>query len=147
MKPLIFLFLIWSQGAGAQQLALLDRNFKEPFLLRDTFTIQDVAQGAFPLYTEDIPAVIAHLEVIARQLASPQVSHSEPETFAAQHAHLFLVRKNNLYSCVLQSSNKQFSVPMVVGRGTRKTTHRAISRFIEYLRQNRAVAQEHLLPQ
>lgn len=142
MKPLIFFLLIWTQTAGAQQLALLDRNLKEPFLLRDTFTLQDVAQGSFPLYTEDIPAVIGQLQSLARQLASPNMPPAEPHTFAARHAHLFLLRKNNLYSCVLQSSNKQFSVPMVVGRGTRKSTLKEISRFIEYLRQNKAVAKE-----
>lgn len=140
MKKLLFLILMYTQTANAQQLALLDRNLRDPFLLRDTFTLQDVATGFFPLYIEDIPAVVEQLENFAQQLAAPDAVQEPAGNFSAPHVHLFLQRRNNLYSCVLQSTNKQFSVPWIIGQGGRKGTLREISRFLEYLRQNSAVA-------
>ena len=141
MKVLFFLMNLVPAVAGAQELIMIDRNFQKPFEPCDSITLTNLSRGGFPMYMAEIPAVVNRLEEYTKHIALGKELPEGSDTLHLKHCMLFLSRNTANYFCVLQTRNDKYSVPLVLASGTgRKETVMRLSRFIDYLRNNRSVA-------
>ena len=81
-KLLILLFIFIAIKSYSQQVALLDRSFKEPIVYTDSLTINMVEKGAFPLYVKDATKLISLISWFSKNTNS-----FHPEAIPTQELH------------------------------------------------------------
>lgn len=139
MKILIFFLLLAPVLTDAQQLVLLDRNFKEPIMPCEQLSADSVNTETFPMYAADITQVINRLEQYARHLASGKNLPWPSDTLAQGNALLLLTQDANNFTCVLETQTEPFWGSLILAYGnSRKQTLLRLNKFVEYLRNNRS---------
>lgn len=68
MKKLFFSILVVPFFANAQQVMLLDRNFKAPVTLVAEYSMELANNELYPLYTADVQILISKLEEVVQEL-------------------------------------------------------------------------------
>jgi hypothetical protein len=151
MKCALNLLLLLPLFCGAQEIALLDRHFKEPVRLSGALT-SETLYHSFPVHRADLDSVIRITENLLSALHSSKPPKDNNLFLQAGHS-LFAIRTWNAgahstHSVVLSTllGNKGATLALVSENDGTKKAARKLLVFLDYLKNNRPVLAEGRLP-
>ena len=115
LPPLLLVIFLTSYS---QQVALLDRSFKQPVTYTDSPTITMIEKGAFPLFVEDAGKLIEAMDWFLKNMNS-----TAPEMIATQelqwgntglYIHMQHSGRYKKYQLVLKTTMKNISTSLVL---------------------------------
>ena len=145
MKTLVLWMLLFSQPAGAQEIVLADRALKKPMTVTDTVTKAQLMGRLFPIYRDDLDALIDTMERFAHYINTPAMHEPNMQIVPIGHSKLsFTTLQSGSYNTYLVSINTlsgELGASMqVVKKGdNNKKGLRRLQSFIEYLKNNRHI--------
>ena len=147
MKTAFFLLLALPFWCAAQPFVLLDRNLEHPVQIHDGFDLSDVAGGAFPLYAQDVDAVVHCLDTLARTINTGNATPALIEKPISAHCSILLWHasegRQDTFSGVLRVSNGNMIMPLTLAKNhNRKATVRRLKQLADYIRNNRVVVKD-----
>lgn len=143
MKTCLFLLLAISRFAVAQDIALIDRHFKNPMSVTKKLTVEQLSGKQFPVYIADLDSVIRLTETLSEYINAGIVHEPDMQIFQVGSSHFAIntERKGvyNMYSIFLstKAGNVGASIELVKrGDGNKKAVQR-LQVFLDYLKNNR----------
>ena len=89
MKLLISLLLLGFLTRPEARLMLIDRNLKQPAVYANDFNFDQYVHRTFPLYVQDLPAVIEAAEKAAKRIEQG-IGCNEYDTVDANHTRFII---------------------------------------------------------
>ncbi|HEX8315089.1 MAG TPA: hypothetical protein VF609_08855 [Flavisolibacter sp.] len=99
MKLLIFLLSLCSISGTASKLALIDRKLEQPVQYADDFAFDQYINKTFPVYVQDVPAVIEGAEKAAKKIERG-IDCNEYDTVNANHTRFIIYSDCKNYKSV-----------------------------------------------
>lgn len=149
MKSLLFI-LIFPVFCSAQQIVLLDRNFKEPMRIASAITKDDLLKGWFPIHIKDVDSVIKKVSWFQKYIDTGQQHENESIVMNAGNSNFITqVEKQghtNNYYVVLNTTTSDFGATMLLvkKRDGKKRALQKLNIFIDYVRNNMSILEEDL---
>lgn len=145
MKTVLFLFLFISRVAVAQEIALLDRAFKNPMALTQKLTIEQLGGKQFPVYKADLEAVIRLMENLSRYINTGTVHETATQLLPAGHSNLTVAMQRTgaycTYTVFVNTRSNDIGASLEVvksGSGNKKALQQ-LQAFLDYLKNNRHI--------
>ncbi len=147
MKSLLSVLLFASAVCQAQPIAILDLNFKLPVTRTDSFTLEHLSKGGFPVYIEDIKAIIKTTESLNRKINQGRYNNTGSNEIPIGHSKLILHaqinRHSSLFTLILSTKSNGMEAYLELVKGSYdRTAQQKVIAFLEYLRDNIFIAEE-----
>lgn len=146
MKTTLFLCLLVSRFAAAQDIALLDRGLKNPMTVTNQLTQEQLVSGQFPIYTADLDSVIRLTEALARYINTGAVQKACVQVFPVGRSYFAVTTQAggaySTYAIILNTLSGVMGATLEVvkqGAGNKKAM-RQLQVFLDYLKNNRHIA-------
>ncbi|HUC83535.1 MAG TPA: hypothetical protein VMR70_21660 [Flavisolibacter sp.] len=143
MKLLLLLLPFSLLHSPGEKLVLIDRQLKNPAVRAGQITFDQYLHHAFPIYAEDLPAVIAAAETIAKKLEQ-KMDCNQWDTITARHTQ-FVIRAgcepyNNVSVSITTRIDEQkiaCNFSLVNKEESYRKTQRMLLDFSSYLSDNK----------
>jgi hypothetical protein len=148
MKTAFLLLLLLPCVALAQDIALLDRDFKNPIAVTQTVTAAQLSNKLFPVYTTDLDTMVRVLENLARTINTGEVHEPAMQLLPVGHSQFTINTERmgsfNTYAIYLSTRTGDLGASLELvkrGEGNRKTLENLFL-FLDYLKNNRHFAEK-----
>lgn len=149
MKTLIFLLSFLPVTTIAQDMLLLDRNFRSPVEVVNADTDSNVEGQLFPLYNADLDSIITFTQELITQF---DISRNVPsESYIKQFGHSYFIAQASQNGTLTQyyirlitrSGNTNYAIRLIDKEDGQKRRVQKLKVFLDYLRNNRVLASGH----
>lgn len=145
MKAACILLLLLPLWGAGQTFLLIDRNLHNPVRLHDELTLEDFATGTFPVYAQDVQALVHTLDTLARRIDKGFDIPRSIEANISEHCSVLLWHDTDAalptYTSILRVNSGHISAPLsITKRSGRRQTVRKLKQLSDYLRNNRVEA-------
>jgi hypothetical protein len=148
MKCGMLLFIIFGHVAAAQEIVLVDRDFKRPVSFTRQLTGSQLLSKRFPIYTTDLDSVIAIMEVLSEYLNTGKPHVTTTQVLPVGHSRIMVNTKSagsgNSYDIFVTTRSEDLGAVMELvknGAGNKKAMQQ-VQVFLDYLKNNRHLAAE-----
>ncbi len=144
MKTLFLLLSVLPLWGNTQPFVMLDRNLEQPVQVHATFDLSDIASGTFPLYAQDLDAIVHCLDTLARKIDIGNPMPATLDAVVSEHCSILMWQgtdgRQDSFSGVLRVSSGNMIAPLPIAKNhNRKTTVRRLKQLADYIRNNRVV--------
>lgn len=142
MKALLLLLMLFPAVLTAQQIALIDRNFKRPLEFTDSATMEHLFDGYFPVYVRDLNLVLQKATWIFKYIdtgkPNTDVSSDIPagnSRFFYQAVNLPKITRQQLVLST-QTNSLGSSIKLIHPADPKKRALQKLNVFMDYVKNN-----------
>jgi len=144
----LFIYLFLLKTAAAQEIALLDRSYRNPLTVTQDLTAGQLMNRCFPVYTTDIDALIAVANTLANDINTGAVQQPEMKRVTVGNSTVAITTQrsgaSNTYGVILitVAGNKGATMELVKPGVGNRTAVKQLRIFLDYLKNNKHIIKQ-----
>lgn len=148
MRVVFVIFILLPFLAAAQKAILIDRGLKQPVVLTDSVTFDQMAEGFMPIFFNDIDSLLATIDGLRKYIDTGKPNDEKVEEIRFGNSRCVVATKlqgaANKYRIIIGTTVDGLNTSMVLVAGeVNKKALQRLSIFADYLKNNRAIVKAH----